>query len=195
MENKSRKNNYKRRVPEIPTKAYRIDLSKILSEGFLYDDIFCYATSRNEAKYKLLEKIRYDGMQLLYSSDEITYMNIPVIRYKEADLLPFEGNYITQREIDILLMKRERLNNFDAILNDASVSHCYIRKHGSYYRPDACGYTIMRAIAGVYTKEEAVSHGKSCDDLHIIPINTSEHNQMILDEIKDLQSRLIPDGK
>lgn len=171
------------------TKAYQIDLSKI-SEGFAYSPIFCYAENLNKAKSELLGKIKYEGMELLYGKDEITYLNIPVIRYEEADLHEFEGEYITKNEIDRIQQKRKRLEYFQAILDDESVSHCYIRK-GSYYRPRAAGYTSYLCFAGIYTKEEAIQHGKSCNELQIIPIDTAEHNKMIEEEIKELQSRII----
>jgi hypothetical protein len=174
----------------IATKAYQIDLTRI-SEGFAYDTIFCHALSINEAKSKLLHKVRYDGMELLYEKEELSYTNIPVIRYKDGDLHEFEGEFITQREIDRIIQKRKRNEYFDTILNNESVSHCYIRKHGSYYRPNASGYTSFQVFAGIYTKDDAVKHGRSCDDLQIIPIDSAEHNRMIQEEITDIQSRLI----
>jgi hypothetical protein len=174
----------------VATKAYQIDFSKI-SEGFTFDVIYCHAVTMNEAKYSLLKKIRYDGLKLLYSDEEISYKNIPVIRYKNADLIEFEGKYIMRSEIDRIIAKRKRQDYFNTILDNPTVSHCYIRKHGSYYRPHACGYTSFRSFAGIYTKQDAVKHGNSCDELQIIPIETTDHNQMIEDEIKYMQSRII----
>jgi hypothetical protein len=177
---------------EIATKAYQIDLSRI-SEGFAYSEIFCYALSMNQAKSELLKKTKYEGLGLFFK-DEITYLNIPVIRYPEADLIAFEGDYKTQRQIDEIQQKRKRLEYFDTILNNPEVSHCYIRKHGSYYRPNASGYTSWMSFAGIYAKEDAVGHGKSCDELQIIPIDNPEHNKMIEEQIQDLRLRLIPEG-
>jgi hypothetical protein len=56
---------------------------------------------------------------------------------------------------------RERNQSFDDMLNDTTITHCYIRK-GSYHRPGSSGYTDFRHRAGVFTKQEAISSAKSC---------------------------------
>lgn len=173
-----------------PAIAYKIDLNKI-EEGFLFSDVVCHAESLNKAKYKLLEKVRYDGMKLKYYDEELSYLNIPVVRHPDADLVEFEGDFITQDEISQILHQRERLNRFESILADQNISHCYIRKHGNYYMPNGCGYTQLKVRAGIYTKEDAIGHGKSCGDLQIIPINIQEHNEMIESEIQELTSKII----
>jgi hypothetical protein len=43
---------------------------------------------------------------------------------------------------------RERNQSFDDMLNDTTITHCYIRK-GSYHRPGSSGYTDFRHRAGV----------------------------------------------
>jgi len=175
---------------EIATKAYRIDLSKI-QDGFMCTNIFCYAQSLNKAKSELLDKIKYDCLELPCSDEKINYLNIPVIRFPDFDLQEFEGQYLTKYQIEGFIQKRKRLEYFNTILNNQEVTHCYIRKHGSYYRPHAAGYTAIRMLAGVYTKEDAIRHGKSCDDLQIIPINNAEHNKMIELEIEELKARVL----
>lgn len=173
----------------VATKAYKINLNRI-DEGYSYSEVICHASTFNEAKSRLLQKVRYDGMKLRLG-DDLTYLNIPVVRAKEYDLVDFEGKYISQFEVHEILDKRKRMDYFNSILTDQSVTHCYIRKHGSYYRPNACGYTQIKAFAGVYEKSDAISHGKSCSDLQIIPINSAEHNKMIESEIEDFKTRLI----
>lgn len=77
------------------------------------------------------------------------------------------------------------------IAKSKKITHCYIRK-GPYYRPGACGYTDYKAKAGVYTKEEALKHAEHCAELTLVPINNAEHNELIMEEVKDLLSRFIP---
>lgn len=172
------------------TKAYQIDLNKI-SEGFCFDVIYCHARNRNEARSQLLKKVRYDGLELKHSSKDISYSTIPVIRYKDADLIEFEGEYLCSLDIDKIKDKRKRIEYLDGILKDENVSHCYIRKHGDYYRPNACGYTSFKCFAGIYTKKDASDQGKSCHELQIIPINNAEHNAMMEGYITELQTRII----
>jgi hypothetical protein len=168
-------------------KAYQIDFSRI-EEGFLYSQTFTLADTRSKARTKLFKMS--DGMQL-YNGKELTIMNLPMIRCPQEDLYEFEGQKISQEKLEYLLKKRKRWAILDNILNDTDIEFCYIKKRGSYYRPHSCGYTDFQHRAGVYPKSEAVSNGKSCDELDIIPINTQEHNQMIKSEIEDLQTRLL----
>jgi len=70
------------------------------------------------------------------------------------------------------------------------ITHCYIRK-GSYYRPNACGYTDYQAKAGIYTKEDALKHAEHCSELTLIPIENAKHNAMLLEEVNELLSRII----
>lgn len=84
-------------------------------------------------------------------------------------------------------MTKTELKN---IVNNKNITHCYIKK-GLYYKPDACGYTDFRVRAGIYTKCDAIKHYKHCDELTLIPIHNSSHNDLILEEVKDLLSRII----
>lgn len=84
-------------------------------------------------------------------------------------------------------MKKSELNK---IAKNKKVTHCYIKK-GSYYRPNSCGYTDFQSLAGVFTKEEAISEANHCNDVWIIPINNESHNKMIVQAIKELSTRLI----
>ena len=66
----------------IMEKCYQINLSKI-NEGYLYSEESCYAESLGKAKSELLSRLHYSNMRLKYPyDDELTFLNIPVIRYK-----------------------------------------------------------------------------------------------------------------
>lgn len=84
-------------------------------------------------------------------------------------------------------MNKTELNK---IANSKKITHCYITK-GAYYRPNHSGYTDYRTRAGVYPKAEAIDSAMRCKDLTVIAIDNHEHNKMLIEEIKDLQSRLI----
>lgn len=172
-------------------KAYQIDLGKI-REGFLYSEIDCYAETHTKAKSKLLKQVNSDYYDMYhnYTDEKITYLNIPVLRKKLSDTYIFEGAEMTLYRIETLKNERIRIAELDKILEDSSISYCYIKK-GSYYRPNSCGYTDFITNAGVYTKKDAVLYAKSVSSLVIIPINIDEHNKMLNGAITDLQSRLL----
>ena len=170
-----------------PQKAWKIDFKQIES-GWEYSERVVYADTRNQAKTLLL-KNAWD-MGLKNTGYEITYLNIPVIRYKQSDKIWFEGGYFTKNKIEQKKYDRQRNLELDNILSDKTITHCYIRK-GSYYRPNASGYTDMLHRAGVFTKLDAVISAKSCHELRIIPINITEHNKLIQTEINELQTRIL----
>lgn len=169
-------------------KAYEIKLDK-LSEGYLSTPIVCHAENINEAKQILLAKIRIDGWELI-TGEEITYLNIPVVRSKEHDFVMFENEEVLRNEIEGIKRKKVRAQYLDSVLNDPNIKYCYIRK-GSYYCPNCCGYTQYKFYAGVYTKERAVQEARSVGDVTVEPINIEEHNAMIIQKIADLETRII----
>lgn len=176
---------------KLAQKAYEIDWSKI-EEGFLYDSssFIVYAETRNKAKTELLKKAYFENVCLSGEDDEVTYLTIPVIRCKEADKYKFEDKDLTKRQIEEIQTERQRIYDLDEILNNPNIKYCYIVK-GSYYRPNSCGYTDYKHKAGVYTKEEAVSHAKSCRDIRLERIDIEDHNKMIQSEINELKRRII----
>lgn len=184
-------NNIKETLPEgtIVEKAYEIILDK-LEEGYLSDNIITHAETRNEAKNKLLNKVRYEDWKLKYFDEELNYLNIPIRRRKSSDKVIFEGKEVIRCNIEEIIQERERLAKLDEILKNPEIEYCYISK-GSYYCPNWAGYTSWRSRAGVYNKEEAIEHAKSCREITIVPINKEEHNEIINKEINDLKTRLI----
>lgn len=170
-------------------KAYEINLGRI-EEGYMYSQVIVHADNAREARSKLLNKVRHDGMTLRITEDELNYINIPVVRCEAYDLYEFEGAQKTRSDIDDIKADRERMNALDAMMLDESIQFCYIQK-GSFYRPNYCGYTSHKIFAGVYTKKEAISEAKSVREISVIPINIEEHNNRINTEIEDLKTRVI----
>ena len=170
-------------------KAYQINLEK-LDLGFLSDSIICHAESLNKAKKELLQHVKYDDLELRYSGQKLTYLNIPVQRSRSADKVLFEGKEVLRYQIEKTVHERDRILKLDEIQNNPNIKYCYIIK-GSYYRPNSCGYTSLRFEAGIYPKDEAVSHAKSVQEIRLECVDIEEHNKMINEKIAELQGRLL----
>lgn len=175
---------------KIVEKAYQVNFDKV-EEGFLASVVWCHANTHNEAKKKLLKEIIVDDWKLKYSDEPLSYLTIPIKRCVELDLVEFRGEVIHRNKIKGILEEEERNEYLESILNDKSISHCYIKKDGYYYKPNSAGYTEYVSKAGVYSKEDAISHVRYCNELSAIPIDITTHNDTINQEIKVLQSNLI----
>lgn len=173
----------------IVEKGWEINMRKLKS-WWESDSICCSAPTINKAKKMLLDKVRYDEWKLDSTDEELTYLNIPVIRCPGADKILFEDRVIIRSQLEDILQKRERYAELDRILDSPDIKYCYIYKRG-YYCPGWGGYTDYKWQAGVYTKEEAVQHARGVREISLEPINIEEHNKKILEKIADLQSRLI----
>ena len=133
-------------------KAYGINFSKV-DEGYSYSEEICYAENLNKAKAILLEKANnYLNFNLLYKDEDVSYINIPVIRFKEYDRYEYNDEKLTLDEIEKVIAEEKRNSKLDEILNDDSISYCFIMKRGGYYRPNSSGYTGNPEHAGLYTK-------------------------------------------
>jgi len=170
-------------------KGWVIDLSKI-EEGYLYEEKTVSTNTINEAKTKLLNEFKYEGLSVL-GGEELTYLNIPVIRHKGSDVFLFEGKEKTFSQITKLLEEKEREEELDKILKDNSIKYCYITKRGYHYKSNMMGYTDFRIFAGTYLKEIAVNHAKSVREVVLIPIDIVEHNELINNHINEFKSRLL----
>lgn len=170
-------------------KAYKINTNKI-SEPWYYSEYIVHAENRNQARKLLLNEVQYN-ITFLDNDEDVNYLNIPVIRSKKDDLILFENEYLSQYNINKILKNRERISELNVISSNPLISFCYIMKRGDYYRENCRGYTSNKTDAGIYTKNDAISQAKSCDELTIIPINSDTHNQTILEKIEKLQTKII----
>lgn len=175
---------------EIIEKGYRINLQKI-DEGFAYSDVWCHAPSLGAAKKKLLDSPSAIGMKLS-NGDDITFLNIPVVRASQYDLVMFQGKRISRARKEEMEKRQKRFAKINAIIDDKAVTHCYITKGPLYYRGNYNGYTLERVEAGVYEKRSAASHAIHSDDVTLVPIQKEEHNALITESIEQLKKRIIP---
>lgn len=173
---------------KLKQKAWKIDFSKI-EEGFCYADEICHAETLNKAKSILLK--RQPDLRLAIFDEDVTYLNIPVERDETNDLFEFENQDLTIHKINEIIYKREREKELDLILNNSKVTHCLIVKRGEYYRENWAGYTENYFDAGIYLKNEAISHAKGCSEITIKVIDNLEHNQKINQKIENLKSKLL----
>lgn len=175
---------------KILEKAYEVDFKQI-KEGFLASNEQCYAKTRNEARKKLLCQIAYDDWIIKDSLEKVNYLNIPVIRLKENDILNFSGKQIKRWELKEYLIHKKRYEELDKILNNKNIIYCYKVKGRKFYKLNNCGYTQYSYKAGIYTKEDAVSDAKNSNKLWVRPINIEEHNKNVLNEIEILKKSII----
>ena len=177
------KENYK-----ISQKAWGLNWVKVEQGDYYRGNIKCvYAENASKAKSLLLKEAQEYRLQ---NGDEINFINMPVIREKQADRFDFEGQDLGMLEIGQILSKRQNAKKYAEIQSNPDITHCLILKRGLYYCPNYNGYTESYFGAGVYTKEEAIIEA-NCDGVSIIAINTTEHNQKILRKIEDLKSKLL----
>ncbi|MCI5208526.1 MAG: hypothetical protein D3910_06980 [Candidatus Electrothrix sp. ATG2] len=87
--------------------------------------------------------------------------------------------------------RRKKLFLVESIMRDQTVTHVYIKKGGSYYRSNSCGYTGQRLHAGIFPKSEIKRH-LGCNELEFIPVDNQVHNDFLRKEIAALQNRMIP---
>lgn len=151
---------------QIVEKAYQIDLSRIY-DNYGLSKMMCYAENRNKAKVELLKEYLYDDLKVIvyYRREPLSYLNIPVIRKKDADKVLFEDKEMLRSEMTKLIEERKRNATFDKILHDDSVTHCYIVKRFEYYGPNYRGYVLSKEGAGVYPKEDAVLEARGCEEI------------------------------
>jgi len=174
---------------EVIEKGYKINFNGI-DEGYLAgEEKYCSALSKGKAKSILWERVKYDGWRL-FNGEEVTFLNLPVIRDKEGDKYEFEGSLKTLHQVTCIQAERLRNERLDDILKDENIKFAYIKK-GGYYRPNHCGYTDNRVRAGVYTKQDAVKEARHCKQVDIVVIDINEHNSLILKEIESLNSRIL----
>ncbi|WON93881.1 hypothetical protein [Sphingobacterium sp. UGAL515B_05] len=172
--------------------GYSLDLNRIV-DGWELSPYSCHAPSMNKAKSKILKMLNSDYLDLQhsYTREYITYLNIPVERDRNFDLIEFDGKSVTRTQAKYLQRQKDRNEYLDGVLANTEVTHCYIKKRGQYYGDNYCGYTDRQVLAGVYLKSDAVREAKRCDELTVRPIEADSHNALINHFIEKIKKHLI----
>lgn len=180
--------------PVLKEKAYKINFDKI-QDGFLYSKKTCIAESLNQAKQILLKEVRYEDMMLSRDEELLTYMNIPVVRCPEYDLVVHRGEVVRRGDIEAIEEEIKNQAELNSIKDNPKIEYCYIKKGGLYYRAESRGYTEYIKYAGVYEKLDAIKSALHCRDLKVVPIDIKEHNIMITQAIRELSRNHIDTNK
>lgn len=132
------------------------------------------ARSANQAK-----SIASEPMSWEINGEDPKYTDLKVRRAKGYDIVIFEGAQTTRWRVESKLKHRERSNKLKSFLNDPILTHCYIMKRGTYYRPNCSGYTSRKDRAGIYTIKEGVEDAIRCNGLWLERTSIKDHNAMI----------------
>lgn len=155
--------------------------------------IVCAQTEKL-ARMKALHQLQEYDIQEDKFGNEFNYISIRLKRSPEYDKFLTNGRIQSRNDMEYDKKMSERDEELKKLLAENPGSYAYIRKGGSYYQPNNCGYTEFVQYAGVYSLDEAV---KSClrtslsDYMRPILIDIQEHNQMLHKQIESLKSRLI----
>ena len=173
-------------------KAWEINKNNLMEPWFAPDETV-FADTVGKAKSQMLKVIGYDEHRD-WKGEPITFLNLKVVRNKNCDRYDVGGEIKNLYQIQHDKERKEKFDAIDKMVADNPNGKAYIKKGGSYYRPDSCGYTERIIEAGIYTVQYAASSVKSCslgDGMQMILINPTEHNKILNDKIEDLKSRLL----
>lgn len=173
---------------EIVEKAYMFNNSEI-EQPWFYEDIIEYVETRGKAKMKIWRHL--DDEIRNVDGKEITFLNLPVKRCKNQDRVLYKGEIVKRYQTAHYQAVEKNDNLLDSYMKDTSITHCYKMKRGQYYAWNNCGYVSYKHVAGVYPKEEAIPYCKGQLEVICVPINTEEHNEIILNQIARLKKGLI----
>lgn len=152
------------------------------------------AESEKLARKEALNLLRENQIDSDHFGNEFTYISLNLKRFPECDKFMVGNKVMSRDDIDYEKKKNDRDAEFRQLLSDNPGGWAYIRKGGSYYRPNSCGYTEFKPYAGVYPLKDAV---KECIGMSLaeymrpILIDVTEHNEMMNKHIEELKSRII----
>ena len=110
---------------ELSQKAWELNLFRIYDPYHL-SGIIHYGKTRGEAKSKIYSEAMDENLSL--TDGELTFLNIPSLRCKRADLYFFEGKEVTLEKIQKIEKENIRIVELDKILNDESITYCHLKQ-------------------------------------------------------------------
>jgi hypothetical protein len=148
-------------------KSWKIS-AKNLSEPWNYDDITVLADTRGEARSKGLSELIYlcaeKSVNCLEDST-LYYTDIIATRYKERDIILYEGREIKRYQLKNYLWQKERDENALqlTITNPDALAAVYNGSYGSFWGANRSGYSDSIIFAGKYSTQEAYNIVKGSD--------------------------------
>lgn len=79
------------------------------------------------------------------------------------------------------------------LVKEAKTKHFFLMKDGYFYRPNSQGYTENIYDAGVYSKEEVLSHISHTSKVRAIPVDVKEYNKGLLDLLIKTANKVLND--
>tara|TARA_R100000951_G_scaffold113781_1_gene116542 strand:+ start:539 stop:1087 length:549 start_codon:yes stop_codon:yes gene_type:complete len=163
---------------EIIKKAWSLQLDQI-EEGYMCSEETVYAETRGKAKSEMM-KTDAQYLELAFDKEEITFLNVPIFRDKDNDIVKVKGQEMHRSSALFYLEQLEKRNKIE--LHSSNEFH---RQHTREYVGNAIGfwalngrgYTIDPEKAHVYTKEEVLqSFGKNGWDsqTYFIPVEAAK---------------------
>ena len=106
-------------------KAWEIDFGRV-EEGYMFEKVWAYGNTVGQTKQELLVEV--EGCKN-YLGEEITFLNIPIIRCKEKDKYYFEdeGDYFIQA------LGRMFLQIFEELKSKGSFRKLNLRENAIFY--------------------------------------------------------------
>jgi len=175
---------------KIIKKYYKLDENQVFEGTDFFEQVVASGETRSKAKAKIASVCEDRDIHLL-NGDRVTFLNAPIHRCKNIDLVEYKGETMKRFIYEARLRQEEHNAALTKILEDNSITHCYISKRGSYYGPNYCGYTESVLRAGVYSKHDAVAHCLNILEVNCVPIKKEQHNDRVNMEIKRLKQCLI----
>jgi len=181
--------------PEL--KAYELNTRNLdwqnesIQRGYI--DCVC-AKTEHDARKQMLKKCYDHGICETWSDELLTYINLKIKRSPDNDRFMFDGKLLTRMEIQYKQDEQKHRDMIRQMLADNPNGYAYILKGGCYYMPNKCGYTERQTEAGIYEMADAVNECLSCsysDYMRPVLIDVEQHNQLLLEKINQLQSKLL----
>lgn len=180
----------------LKNKAWIINVFDIMEPWYIPEEPF-FGETNSEAKSKAFKAIGSDTYAIRdkYGDwQDLTYLNLRMIRTKHHDQYELNGEVLSVRQIQD---KEERLiqkETLEQLIIDNPEAFVYIKKGGYYYGPKYCGYTESPINAGIYPIKDGVREVLGCDikdNMKVILIEKEIHNQRIKKRISELESLII----
>lgn len=139
---------------KIVEKAWMMNLDKI-EEGYLYSECIKYAETKGKAKSKFLYS--FDGIP--EHEDELTFLNMPVLRCKESDKVLFDDEIIYRYQVEKRIWCKNRDEKSIKLVKENPNSLFFIKAgcYNSYWGPNRAGYMSCYYKRGRYAGKEALN--------------------------------------